>query len=136
MSYTTCRDGLHDVVETVSGIKDVLDYEPDMIQTGPLAWILLDSYERTHAAAGITAMRYRLMVRIATNVQNSKAAEDELIATALSVADAVDNNPQFSGAITSGLATSEDGRAGWIIAGGVKCRVVDVFVSALDKYAY
>lgn len=133
-NYTPVRDGLHSVVATVTSLKGVLDYEPDTVQASPLAWILLDSFERAASPAGQVGRRLRFAVRVASPVQNSKAAEDELIAVAMQVADAVEANPQFSGVITKGLAVSPDGQTGWIVVGGVKCRVVDVFVSAYVKY--
>jgi hypothetical protein len=135
-NYTAVRDGLHAVVATVAGIKDVLDYEPDMVQVHPLAWITLDSFERAGAPAGQIGRRLRFMVRVVAPVQNSKAAEDELIFVAMMVGDAVERDKQFSGVITKGLAVPPDGRVGWINVGAVKCRVVDIFVSAYCKYDY
>lgn len=138
MSFTSVRDGLHAVVDTVAAIKVVLDYEPAQVQISPFAYILFDSAVRSQAGQ-ITAMRYRFMVRVATPVTDSKAAEDELVQTALLVMNAVDANPQFSGALVSGLAQAPDAQAGWVQFGGlnsVKCRVIDVYVSAVEKTAY
>lgn len=135
MAFSAIRDGLVDVVSTVTDIKGVLAYEPQSIQVAPLAWVLLDSYTRS-TAGQVVPMRYRFVVRVAAPIQNSKEAEDLLMAAALQVPGAVDKDPQFSGTITSGLAQSPDGQTGWIMLGGVKCRVVDVFVSVLDKSAY
>lgn len=132
------RDGLHAVVATVQGIPMVLDYEPAAVNVRCLTWILLDSYERTQFGQ-LTAMRYRFMVRVATPFQDNKGAEDEVVQTALYIADAVDADPQFSGVLVSGIAESPQGQTGWIQIGGVagtKCRVVDVFVSVLEKTAY
>ena len=135
-NYTSVRDGLHATVATVTGIKAVLDYEPSAIDIHPLAWILLDSFERAGAPAGQIGRRVRFMVRVAAPVQDSKAAEDELIAIAMMVGDAVERNKQFSGAITKGIAVPPDGRAGWINMGATKVRVVDTFVSAYVKYDF
>ena len=135
-NYTPVRDGLHAVVTTVIDADHVLDYEPSQIQTYPLAWILLDSFERAGSPAGVIGRRLRFMVRIAVPTQDNKGAEDALIATALMVADAVERDKQFSGAMTRGIAVPADGRAGWINIGGTRCRVVDVFTSAYTKNDY
>jgi putative intracellular protease/amidase len=81
-------------------------------------------------------MRYRFVVRVVSPIQNTKEAEDEVVTAALAVVDAVDRDPQFAGVLVSGLAQSPDGQTGWLMLGGVKCRVVDVFVDALNKTAY
>jgi hypothetical protein len=135
MGFTEVRDGLCAVVEGVSGIPVVLKYEPSSVQVHKATWVLLDSYQRKQFGQ-VTTMTYRFMVRVATPIQDAQSAEDELIAVALSVADAVDANPQFGSAILRGLASSPDGQTGWIVAGGTKCRVVDVFVEVLDKSPY
>jgi hypothetical protein len=134
--YTPLRDALVDVTETVTTFKRVLTYEPSMIEVHPMAWVILDSYRRSAAPAGLIGRTLRFMVRCVTTIQDSKAAEDELIAAALLVADGVEANKQFSGVVVEGLATSPDGRVGWISAGGVRTRVVDVFCEAYIKYAY
>lgn len=135
-NFTSVRDGLVTVVQGVTDIKDVLTYEPSQIQVYPLAWVILDSFERAGAPAGVIGRRLRFMVRIAVPSQDSQGAEDALIATALQVADEVERNKQFGGAITRGVAVPADGRAGWITIGGTKCRVVDVFTSAYTKNDY
>lgn len=135
-NFTAVRDGLVAVVQGVTDIKGVLHYEPTSIQTGPLAWVLLDSFERAGAPAGVIGRRLRFMVRIAVSYQDPEGAEDALIAAALQVADEIERNKQFSGAITRGIVVPADGRAGWINVGGTKCRVVDVFTSAYTKNDY
>ena len=135
-NFTGVRDGLVSVVATVIDADHVLTYEPNQIQTYPLAWVLLDTFERAGAPAGQIGRRLRFIVRIAVPSQDSKGAEDALIATAMQVADAIERNKQFSGAIPSGSAVPADGRAGWINIGGTRCRVVDVFTSAYTKNDY
>jgi hypothetical protein len=133
--FTDIRDGLVTVVETVTAIEKVYPFEPASIGVKILAWVLLDSYSRS-TASQIVPMRYRFRVTVAAPIQNTKEAEDAVIDAAMLVADAVDKDPQFSGKLVSGLAQSPDGQATWIMLGGVKCRVVDVFVDALNKTAY
>lgn len=134
-AWDDIRDGLVTVVQTVTALKKVLTYEPETVSAHPIAWVLLDSYTR-NSAGQVTSMRYRFLVRVATPYQSRAQAEDEVVAAALSVADAIDTNPQFTGTIVSGIARSEDGQAGWLTVGGVPCRVVDVFCTAIDKFAY
>lgn len=135
MSFTTVRDGLYSVVDGVAAIKQVYKYEPTQMSISPLAWVVLDSYTRNQAGQ-VTSMRWRFRVRICVPITNSAEAEDELMQTALSVADAIDANPQFSGVLSRGLAVSPDGRAGYITMGTTRCRVVDVYCEALEKTAY
>lgn len=140
MSYTTVRDGLAAVVETQKpAIKEVLKYEPGSIQVSPLAWVLLDSYRRK-TSGQITAMTWRFVVRVVSPITDSAEAEAELMQAALNVADAIDANPQFNGALVSGMAQSPDGQTGWVYVGAgvqaMKCRVVDVFCDAVEKTAY
>jgi hypothetical protein len=94
--------------------------------------VILDSYTKP-VAIQITTWKFRFAVRVVVPIQNSQEAEDLCVDTAIDVAAAIDANPQFSGVIVNGMATSEDGQTGWIILQGVKCRVVDVFCTAMDK---
>lgn len=135
MSYATIIAGLKTAVETVSGIKETLEYEPQAVQVSPLAYIMLDSYERTQHGQ-VTAMRYRILVRVCIKWQANKEAELELVGLAASVATAVDADPQLGGAVSSGIAQSPDGRAVWVTIAGTLYRALDVFVSVLDKTAY
>jgi len=130
--FTLVRDGLVAVVEDVTALKAVLKYEPQTVQVAPMAWVILDSYTKP-VAIQITTWKFRFAVRVVVPIQNSQEAEDLCVDTAISVAAAIDANPQFSGVIVNGMATSEDGQTGWLIINGVKCRVVDVFCTAMDK---
>ena len=130
--FTLVRDGLVAVVEDVTALKAVLKYEPQTVQVAPMAWVILDSYTKP-VAIQITTWKFRFAVRVVVPIQNSQEAEDLCVDTAIDVAAAIDANPQFSGVIVNGMATSEDGQTGWLIINGVKCRVVDVFCTAMDK---
>jgi hypothetical protein len=130
--FTAVRDGLVAVVEGVTALKAVLKYEPQSAHVAPIAWVILDSYTKP-VAIQITTWKFRFAVRVVVPIQNSQEAEDLCVDTAIDVAAAIDANPQFSGVIVNGMATSEDGQTGWIILQGVKCRVVDVFCTAMDK---
>ena len=130
--FTLVRDGLVAVVEDVTALKAVLKYEPQTVKVAPMAWVILDSYTKP-VAIQITTWKFRFAVRVVVPIQNSQEAEDLCVDTAIDVAAAIDANPQFSGVIVNGMATSEDGQTGWLIINGVKCRVVDVFCTAMDK---
>ena len=130
--FTLVRDGLVAVVEDVTALKAVLKYEPQTVQVAPMAWVILDSYTKP-VAIQITTWKFRFAVRVVVPIQNSQEAEDLCVDTAIDVAAAIDANSQFSGVIVNGMATSEDGQTGWLIINGVKCRVVDVFCTAMDK---
>jgi hypothetical protein len=124
------------VVQTVTAIKQVLKYEPSTITVHPLAWVVLDSYTRPQSRGQVAPMNWRYRIRVVVPITNSAEAEDELIATALAIPDAIDSNPQLSGVVSRGLAWSPDGRAGYINLGNIRCRVVDVYCQVLDKNEY
>jgi hypothetical protein len=134
-NYKAVRDALVAVVESVTQIKSVQAYEPSSVQAIPLAWVLLDGYTRS-VSFQIVSMNYRFVVRVASPLSGSIEAEDSLVQAAIEICDAVDRDPQFSRALYTGMAQSPDGATGWVIVGGAKCRVVDVFVQAHSEHPF
>ena len=133
--YADILHGLQDVVLTVTDIKAVLLYEPSAIQVTPTAYILLDRYARNQRGQ-ITATRPRFMVRLCVPVPTSEDEEIAAVELAFAIADAVDADSQFTGAIVAGMAQSPDGIAGWVRIGGTLYRALDVFVECVVKGAY
>lgn len=136
MPYTEIKAGIVQAIGTITGFKNVLEYEPQSAQASPFVYVVLDSYTRPMSAAQVTTLKYRFLARAANPVQNSKEAEEQLIALAIDIAQAIDTDPQLSGAVSRGLANSPDGLTGWYTIGGVKCRVVDVYIEVVDKFPY
>lgn len=133
--YTEVRNGLHAVVVTVTALKKVLKYEPQSSQMFPIGWVLLDSYRKV-LRGQLAVWTYRFRISVVVPIQNSEEAEDLCVSTAMDVAVAIDANPQFTGVLVNGMAQSPDGQATWIMLGGVRHRIVDVFCEAVDKQAY
>lgn len=134
-NFTIIRDGLKDVVAGVDGITQVLTYEPGSVQVHKLAWVLLDSYQRSQYGQ-VTTMNYRFRISVTSPSQDFRIVEDQLVQTAMDIADAIDANPQFNDVLVSGLSRSQDGAASWLTVAGIKYRVVDIFASVLDTFAY
>lgn len=138
MSYEAANDGLTAALQTVAGLKEVLDYEPSSIQRVPMVYHLLDSFQRTQAGQ-VTVMRYRKLVRLCVLWQDNEKAEWELIPFVNSIPAAIDADPQLGGAITRGVAqVAQDAPAiaGFVRIGGTMYRSLDVFVDIVDKAAY
>lgn len=136
MSYDTIKAGIVQAIETIVGFKNVLTYEPQSPQLSPFVYVVLDSYRRPPSAAQVTTMEYRFLARAANPIQNSKEAEEQLISLAMQIAQAIDTDPQLSGAVSRGIANSPDGITGWIPIGGTPCRVVDCYIVVMDKFPY
>src|SRR5262252_3602257 len=90
--YLPLRDALMDVVRTVPQIKYVQAYPPYSVPSNPMAWVLLDSYTRSQASQ-IVPIHWRFLVRVASPLSGSQQAEDDLVAAALEIAEAVDRDP-------------------------------------------
>lgn len=136
MSYTEIKAGIVQAIGTIAGFKNVLEYEPQSPQSNPFVYVILESYRRPRSAAQVTTMEYRFLARAVNPVQNSKEAEEQLIGLAMQIAEAIDTDPQLSGAVSRGIANSPDGITGWQTIGGVNCRVVDSYIVVMDKYPY
>ena len=125
-------DGLVATLGRVEGIKQVLDYEPTAIQTTPLVYLLLDSFER-EVKAGLVQERYRILVRTCIQWQNNRGAEEQLVGFVTTIPAAVDADPTLGGAITSGLARMLSGSTGFLTVGGAMYRVLDLYADVFAK---
>lgn len=130
--YRDVIEGLHERFQSVIAIPTVLRYEPRTVQTTPLLYSLLDSFERTQQGQ-ITVMRYRVLHRLVVAWQDNEQAEEAVIDLINAVCHAVDQDPQLGGRIPSGMARIVDGKSGFWQFAGAMYRVVDVYSDTLTK---
>lgn len=136
MSYEAAIAGLKSRIETVSGLQQVLDYEPASLQRLPAVYLLLDSFRQV---GELPVYEYRVLCRLCIRWQDNEKAEWELIPFVNSIPAAIDADPQLGGAITRGVAqVAQDAPAiaGFVRIGGTMYRSLDVFVDIVDKAAY
>ena len=138
MSYSAAIAGLKNALDDVSGLANVLDYEPPSFHVLPAVYLLLDSFQRTNAGQ-VTVMRYRVLCRLCVLWQDNARAELELVPFVNSIPAAIDADPTLGGALTRGFArVAEDANAiaGFVRIGGTMYRSLDVYVDITDKGAY
>lgn len=135
MSYVTSKAALIIVLAGVTGVAQVLGYEPSSIQQTPMIYVLLDRFDRT-VAGQMTSMKYRLVCRVVVPWQDNEQAEIQLDPFVNRVAAAIDANPSLSGTITGGVTKTVEGEAVFVTVGGTLYRALDVFVELPDKGPY
>lgn len=136
MSLTTIKAALAVKLRAVTGINYVLEYEPQAVHQAPAIWIVLDSYERMLGTGQLTVMRYRILARVVLNWVDNGTAETGIDTYANLIPAAIDADAQLAGTIPNGLAAISDATTGYIIAGGTKYRVLDVFCDVVEKGPY
>lgn len=135
ISYQNVVDGLIECLGTIPGFTaywNLLDYEPDSVQSPPLIYTLLDGFTRS-AQGQITIMRYRILVRLVIQWQDHQAAEQELRDRLHEIPAAIDVDPTLGGRIDRGLAEVSDGQSGFVRISNTQFRCLDYFVSAPTK---
>lgn len=138
MSYEAANEGLTEVLQSVTGLTRVLDYEPSSIPSTPMVYHLLDSFSRTQEGQ-VTVMRYRKLIRLIVLWQDNEKAEQKVIPFVNAIPAALDADPQLGGRIERGFARvspDADAIAGFVRIGGVMYRSLDIFADIVDKAAY
>lgn len=134
MSYQAVVAGVVTVLEGVSGLDLVLDYEPKSIQQFPLCYLLFDSASGFSSGV-MRGMRYRLLIRLCLLWQDNEQAERELEPYINSIPAALAADRQLSGALTSGLVDMDsltiDG--GFARIAGIVVRTADFYIEVVDK---
>lgn len=136
MSYPSILRGLVEVLEGVSGTRAVLTYEPQAIDEAPTGYLLFDKASRK-TQGGVVAVKYRILYRLCLAWQDNASAEQSIGYFINPICQAIDNNAQLHGAITSGMAavSEEDGAQTGVIVniGGVEFRALDTYIEVLEK---
>ena len=125
-------DGLQERMETLTGLHDVLQYEPSSFGDTPLVYFLLDHFE--DATQGqVSGTRYFVTIRLVVQWTDNEKAETQIIPYVDSIPAAIHADRQLGGRIRSGMATKPGGEGGFIDAGSIKYRIVDFLTEVLDK---
>ena len=141
MSYATVLAGMTERLETLTGLKAVLDYVPTSIQTTPIAYSLLESVDIRQSGQGLTRETH-ILHRIVFAWQNNEGAELELIPYVDSVPAAVRADPQLGGRLATNLAEPNkmggyaqivQVEGGWVTIGGTEYRVLDCHSLIIEK---
>ena len=132
MSYATVLAGMTERLETLTGLKAVLEYVPTSVLTTPLAYSLLESVD-IRQSGQVQTNEYRILHRIVFAWQDNEGAEIQLIPYVDSVPAAVKADPHLGGRIVSGYAEIDDIQGGWVTIGGTEYRVLDCHSHVIAK---
>jgi hypothetical protein len=133
--YADILAGLVARLKTVEGLAEVLDYQPETVTTWPLAYCLLN--RGSVAAAGqISARRMTTLVRVIIPQQDKSYTEPALAQLLDDIINAIEGDPRFGGAITSGMAIIPEVIGVWVTIDGTLYRGYDINVEAVYKPSY
>lgn len=132
MSYSDVLDGLHTRFATVSGIAAFLKYEPTSIQTYPLLYSVLDSFEITRTGQ-VKAWTYRTLHRLLFRWQENEMALSEMIPFVNSIPLAVDADKHLGGKLDSGVAAIDEGEVMFVEIGDTQCLALDFYSTVVEK---
>jgi hypothetical protein len=132
VSYATVLAGLTERLETLTGLKVVLEYVPKTILTTPLAYSVLESVD-IRQSGQVTTREYRIQHRIVFAWVDNEGAELELIPYVDSVEAAVRADPHLGGRINSGYAEIAEINGGWATIGNIDYRVLDCYSHVVVK---
>lgn len=121
MTYPAIIAGLHTVIETVAGLKLVLDYVPRSIVTTPMLYSEHVSSQYDDASDAMQAefvTRHRTKHRLVLSWQDNEQCELELAGFIDAIPAAVKANPKLGGALADGWARVTAGESGWVAAEG------------------
>jgi hypothetical protein len=127
MSYATILTGLHVRFATVTGITNLLKYEPTAIGDLPTLYSIIQDVSITRSGQ-VRAVHYRILHRMLFRWQDVEQAELEVIPFVDSIPLAVEADPHLGGVIVSGFAEINEMKAGWTEIAGTTYRSLD-FVS-------
>jgi len=137
MSALTVYQGLEERFRTVSGLQNIILWEPTAAHALPALYTALERFERPMAsqppADNVTAMRYFFTHRLVIQWQDNAAAEMQLLTLLNAIPAAVDADPKLGNRITSGNARISDGIAAYIKIGDTLYRIVDYTGEVLEK---
>lgn len=136
MSLVAVVAGIDERLQTLNAPPHnlvVLDYEPAAIQVSPIALVLFSGFDGRNTAGQVTTTPWEITVRLMVKWQDNEGAERQLRALVDAVLYALDTGVQLGGRLTSGLAQTPRGTAGFTKFGGTDYRLADITVRAVDK---
>lgn len=137
MSAHTAMVGLLAAFSTIDGLTNVLLGEPTTIQETPALYLALNTVEVTlrnmAPARNLGGTTYRFTARLVVQWVDNAQAEQQLIAFADAIPDAIAADPRLGGRLPSGIAQALSGAAGYLTISGTVYRVLDFDLSVLEK---
>lgn len=132
MAYSDVLNGLHGRFATVSGLKNILAFEPASINATPMMYSLFVSVNNGDKGQ-VKSRTYRTMHRLVVARQDYAQAETLVLPYVDSIIDAVRTDPRLGSEISSGLASIVEARGGYATINGVVYRIVDFFSEVTAK---
>lgn len=127
--------GLHARLKTVTGLRAILDYEPESVQAAPFLYSLLDETARPLPAGQQQSVRYRYLHRVVIDWTDPAAAERLVRRYTDAIPNAIAADPTLGGVVTRGFASVVDQAAGFVVINKVLVRVLDSYSETLVKRA-
>ncbi len=113
---------LHAQLESVEGLRAVLDYEPARVDVAPLVYLLVDS-ETREPRGNVIQCRYRVRARLVLLWTDPQRAEGEMVGLFNAIPTALD--------ATAPRSYVADVDAGWATIGGIEYRVADFYTTVV-----
>lgn len=134
-NLATLKAALITALTTGVPTATVIGHIPDQVDATPLISVTTAGY-RNRMNRPLTTYWLRFRCRLYLHRHDPRGSEEQLDSLALQIPDAIDSDPQLSGAITTGLAQAPDATAGITVVGTETLRAYDVTVEVLVKEAY
>lgn len=141
ISYGDVIDGIYEALQNLTGfvqtnddgdITNILTYEPKVVNTTPLIYLLLDSAARQHKGQQ-THMRYRVLIRLVLQWQENDQSELQLIPLVNEIPYRIDQDPTLGRRVNMGLAQVNDIQSGFVVISGTKYRCCDFYLDCETK---
>lgn len=143
ISYSDVLDGVYEQLQNLTGfvqtndddeIVNLLKYEPKVVNTTPLIYMLLDTAARQQKGQQ-THMRYRVLIRLVLQWQENDQSELQLIPLVNEIPYRIDQDPTLGGRVNMGLAQIGDIQSGFVVISGTKYRCCDFYLDCETKSA-
>lgn len=139
LPFSDVVEGLIETINRVPGFHSVLDYEPNTVQQGPMAYMLFDRL-REKLYAGVKATEYDVLIRAVVPFVDNPEAEREIIRIIDRLPNAIITNPYLGGRLKRDdvggqmmLNPQRDAEGVYVKLGNVLHRALDIYVRVLVK---
>ena len=120
----------------MTALKSILDYEPNSVQTWPLLYSILDSFDR-RVEGTVTYTTWRTLHRLLIAYQKPAQVEEDLAPLVMSIIEAVESSPKLGGRLRPGDAQIVSGEADFIEIGeGNWFRRIDLYSQVMEATRY
>lgn len=145
-TYQLIVSGLHTRFATVSGIAQILDYEPLTVHEPPILYSLFDRLENTFDDGGVTfarpfarkliAQKYRVLHRLVLRWVDVAQSEMELQPFVDALTAAVEADTTLGGVTQRDLAHIVEAQGVFVTIGGNVFRCLDCYSETIVMYLY